>query len=132
MAGADNKSGREPKGRDAESIRQRLDKLGQQLADAKEKRAAAPQSVPEARGAALGKALRLATELVAGVAVGGFIGWALDRLFGLAPFLMVVFLILGAAAGIMNVVRAGRCRPRRRQPARGRRRLWMMMTIRGV
>ena len=82
MAGADNKSGREPNGRDAESIRQRLDKLGQQLADAKEKRAAAPQSVPEARGAALGKALRLATELVAGVAVGGFIGWALDRLFG--------------------------------------------------
>src|SRR5215472_1491025 len=107
MAGADNKSGREPKGRDAESIRQRLDKLGQQLANA-EKRAAAPQSVPEARGAALGKALRLATELVAGVAVGGFIGWALDRLFGLAPFLMVVFLILGAAAGIMNVARAAK------------------------
>ena len=55
MAGADNKSGREPKGRDAESIRQRLDKLGQQLADAKEKRAAAPQSVPEARGPRLAK-----------------------------------------------------------------------------
>jgi ATP synthase protein I len=108
MAGADKKSGREHSGRDAESIRQRLDSLGQQLTDAKERRAAAPQSVPEARGAALGKALRLATELVAGVAVGGFIGWALDRLFGLAPFLMVVFLILGAAAGIMNVVRAAK------------------------
>jgi len=107
MAGADNKSGRENSGRDAESIRQRLDSLGQQLADVKARRAA-PQSEPEARGAALGKALRLATELVAGVAVGGFIGWALDRLFGLAPVLMVVFLILGAAAGIMNVVRAAK------------------------
>ena len=115
MAGADNKSGREPKGRDAESIRQRLDKLGQQLADAKEKRAAAPQSVPEARGAALGKALRLATELVAGVAVGGFIGWALDRLFGTAPILMVVFLVLGAAAGILDVIRSAQ----RRQEAAG-------------
>jgi ATP synthase protein I len=108
MAGADNKSGREASGRDPESIRQRLDKLGQQLADAKERRAAAPQSVPEARGAALGKALRLATELVAGVAVGGFIGWALDRLFGSAPFLLIVFLILGSVAGIMNVVRSAK------------------------
>jgi ATP synthase protein I len=108
MAGADNKSGREAGGRDPESIRQRLDKLGQQLADAKERRAAAPQSVPEARGAALGKALRLATELVAGVAVGGFIGWALDRLFGSAPFLLIVFLILGSVAGIMNVVRSAK------------------------
>jgi ATP synthase protein I len=108
MAGADNKSGRKHSGRDAESIRRRLDSLGQQLADAKKRRATAPQSVPEARGAAFGEALRLATELVAGVVVGGFIGWALDRLFGLAPFLMVVFLILGAAAGIMNVVRAAK------------------------
>ena len=108
MAGADNKSGREPSGRDPESIRQRLDTLGQQLAEAKARRAPAPQLEPEARAAALGKALRLATELVAGVIVGGFIGWALDRAFGSAPFLMVVFLILGSAAGIMNVVRSAK------------------------
>ena len=108
MAGANNKSGREHSGRDAESIRQRLDKLGQQLAEAKGKRATAPRVEGAARGAAYGKALKLATELIAGVAVGGFIGWALDRLFGSAPLLMVVFLILGAAAGIMNVVRAAK------------------------
>ena len=109
MAGADNESGREHSGRNAESIRQRLDSLGQELEKAKARRAAAATQVEgEARGAAFGKALRLATELVAGVAVGGFIGWALDRLFGWAPFLMVAFLILGAAAGIMNVVRAAK------------------------
>jgi len=56
----------------------------------------------------MGQALRLATELVAGVAVGGFIGWALDQLFGTAPFLMVAFLFLGGAAGIMNVVRTAK------------------------
>src|SRR5665648_1049199 len=56
----------------------------------------------------MGQALRLATEMVAGVAVGGFIGWALDRLFGTAPFGMVVFLFLGGAAGIMNVVRTAK------------------------
>jgi ATP synthase protein I len=118
MAGADNKSGREHSGRDAESIRQRLDSLGQQLAEAKARRVAAPQVEGEARGAAFGKALRLSTELVAGVAVGGFIGWALDRLFGLAPFLMVVFLILGAAAGIINVVRAAKEMQAKAPPAR--------------
>jgi ATP synthase protein I len=108
MAGAENKSGREHSGRDSESIRKRLDALGEQLAEAKARRAPAPTPEPEARGAALGKALRLATELIAGVAVGGFIGWALDRLFGSAPFLMVVFLALGATAGIMNVVRSAK------------------------
>ena len=45
---------------------------------------------------------------MAGVAVGGFIGWALDRFLGTAPLLMVVFLGLGAAAGIMNVVRTAK------------------------
>src|SRR5262249_62145595 len=94
--------------READSISQRLDKLWQHLAECKGKRASAPQVEGEARGAAYGQALKLATELIAGVAVGGFIGWALDRLFGSAPLLMVVFLILGAAAGIMNVVRAAK------------------------
>jgi ATP synthase protein I len=47
-------------------------------------------------------------EMVAGVAVGGFIGWALDRFLGTAPFLMVVFLGLGATAGILNVVRTAK------------------------
>ena len=47
-------------------------------------------------------------ELVAGVAVGGFIGWALDRWLGTAPLFMVVFLALGATAGIMNVVRTAK------------------------
>lgn len=56
----------------------------------------------------MGQALRLATELVAGVIVGGFIGWVLDKVFGSTPFLMVVFLLLGAAAGMMNVVRTAK------------------------
>ena len=70
--------------------------------------APAPGPEPQGQGAALGQALRLGVELVAGVAVGGFIGWALDRFLGTAPLLMVVFLGLGAAAGIMNVVRTAK------------------------
>jgi ATP synthase protein I len=108
MAGAENKSGRKQDGRDAGTIRQRLDSLGEQLAEAKARHAPALRPEPQSQGAALGQALRLGIELVAGVAVGGFIGWALDRFLGTAPLLMVVFLGLGAAAGIMNVVRTAK------------------------
>ena len=108
MAGAEKESGRQGSGRDTQGIRRRLSDLEEKVAAARARRGPAPQPEPQARGAALGQALRLATELIAGVAVGGFIGWALDRLFGSAPVLMVVFLLLGAAAGILNVMRSAK------------------------
>jgi ATP synthase protein I len=108
MAGAENQSGRKQSGRDADAIRRRLDALGEKLAEAQGRHRKAPGLQPQSHGAALGQALRLGVELVAGVAVGGFIGWALDRFLGTAPFLMVVFLGLGAAAGILNVVRTAK------------------------
>ena len=49
---------------------------------------------------------RVTTELVAGVVVGTFIGWALDNWLGTTPTLMVVFFFLGSAAGMMNAWRA--------------------------
>ena len=49
---------------------------------------------------------RVTTELVAGVVVGAFIGWAFDSWLGTAPTFMVVMFFLGAAAGMMNVWRA--------------------------
>jgi ATP synthase protein I len=107
MAGAEKESGRHGSGRDTETIRQRLDALAGKLASAHGRREPPPEE-PEGRGKALGQAFRLATELVAGVVVGGFVGWALDGLLGTRPFLMVVFLILGAAAGIINVVRTAK------------------------
>jgi ATP synthase protein I len=107
MAGAENRSGREESGRDNDNIRRRLDSLGEKLAEAKG-RHGTPGLPPPSQGAALGQALRLGVELVAGVAVGGLIGWALDQVFGTAPLLMVVFLGLGAAAGMLNVVRTAK------------------------
>ena len=107
MAGADKTSGRTQSGRDQEGIRRRLDTLGERLAEVQARHAPPPPPDSRARGEALGYALRLGVELVAGVAVGGFIGWALDRWLGSAPFLMVVFLVLGAAAGIDERVPGG-------------------------
>ncbi|MGI9420257.1 MAG: AtpZ/AtpI family protein, partial [Geminicoccaceae bacterium] len=59
----------------------------------------------ERRGNALGLAFRITTELVAGVVVGGLIGWQLDRWLDTSPVLLLVFFGLGVAAGILNVVR---------------------------
>ena len=56
----------------------------------------------------MGQGLKIAVDLVVGVAFGGFVGWWLDRYFGTAPWLMVVLFILGFAAGMMNVIRTAR------------------------
>jgi ATP synthase protein I len=117
MAGADKTSGRHQGARDQDGIRRRLDTLGERLDKVKARHAPPPQAEPSARGEALGYALRLGVELVAGVAVGGFIGWALDRWLGTAPFLMVVFLALGAAAGILNVIRTAKAMQAKAPPA---------------
>ncbi|MBF0375088.1 MAG: AtpZ/AtpI family protein [Alphaproteobacteria bacterium] len=61
-----------------------------------------------ANSAGMGLGFRVAIELVAGVMVGFGIGYGLDLLFGTLPLLMVVFLFLGAAAGVLNVYRTAK------------------------
>ena len=58
------------------------------------------------RGSFMGSAFKLSTELVAAVAVGTIIGFILDTLFDTKPLLIIIFFFLGAAAGILNVIRA--------------------------
>ena len=60
----------------------------------------------EKRGAFMGNAFKLGTELVAAVAVGTIIGFILDSWFGTKPWLIIIFFFLGAAAGMLNVIRA--------------------------
>lgn len=88
---------------DREALRRRAEEIGQRLDSAKARRA--PALTPDQRGQALGQAFRIAVELVAGVAVGGGIGWVLDRFFGSGPWLLLVFLVLGFTAGMLNVAR---------------------------
>jgi ATP synthase protein I len=64
----------------------------------------APRSANDASGLAQG--LRLSTELVAGVVVGGLIGWFLDRWLGISPWGFIVFVLLGFAAGMLNLLRS--------------------------
>ena len=59
----------------------------------------------EKRGSFMGNAFKLGTELVAAVAVGTIIGFILDSWFGTKPWLIIIFFFLGAAAGMLNVIR---------------------------
>jgi ATP synthase protein I len=88
-------------------LRERLRELEQKLQPGDGKREGMSEEELASRGSALGKAFKISTELVAGVFVGGFIGWALDRALG-TNFLIVIFLLLGIAAGFLNVIRAAR------------------------
>ena len=60
----------------------------------------------EKRGSFMGNAFKLGTELVAAVVVGTIIEFILDSWFGTKPWLIVIFFFLGAAAGMLNVIRA--------------------------
>ena len=64
------------------------------------------QDLDEKKGSFMGSAFKLGTELVAAVAVGTIIGFILDTLFDTKPWLIIIFFFLGAAAGMLNVIRA--------------------------
>ena len=53
----------------------------------------------------MARGLRLSSELVAGVLVGAGLGWLIDRWLGISPLGLIVFLLLGFAAGVVNVMR---------------------------
>ena len=59
----------------------------------------------EKKGSFMGNAFKLGTELVAAVAVGTIIGFILDSWFGTKPWFIIIFFFLGAAAGMLNVIR---------------------------
>ena len=57
------------------------------------------------KGEALGLAFRVSVEIVSAVAIGVGIGWLLDGWLDTTPWLLVVFVVVGFAAGILNVYR---------------------------
>jgi len=64
------------------------------------------QDTAQARASAMAIGLRLSSELVAGVLGGAALGWGFDRLLSTSPWGLIVFLLLGFVAGVVNVMRA--------------------------
>ena len=88
----------------------RLNDLGKRLDELQTRQAASVKRAPPSQS---GIAFRFTTELVAALVVGGGLGWGIDWLFGhfgirTSPVFLLVFFVLGAAAGILNVMRAAK------------------------
>ena len=89
---------------DADLARRR-DSLSRSLnAEQRQHAAAAAPRRSDTRGFSLG--IRLAGEFVAAIVVGAAIGWGLDWLAGTTPWGMIGFLLLGFAAGVVNIMRS--------------------------
>ncbi|MDT1061490.1 AtpZ/AtpI family protein [Paracoccus sp. CPCC 101403] len=84
--------------RDAERLRQLEARLGQKVEPPEASRG-------EEHFSQANLAWRMVTELVAGLGIGFGIGFGLDTLFGTTPILMVVFVLIGLAAGIKTMLR---------------------------
>jgi ATP synthase protein I len=88
---------------DEAALAARLERLGGTL---EARRAAEEAANAKARPAGFAQATKIASEFVAGVIVGGGLGWVIDRALGTAPWALIVFVLLGFAAGVLNVLRA--------------------------
>ena len=92
--------------KDTQRDKQRLAEIDRRLekmqAQREEKERPGRSALPEGMAAIMG---RVATELVAGVVVGAFIGWALDRWLDTSPLFLLVMFFMGAIAGMLNVWR---------------------------
>lgn len=80
-----------------------LDSLDKRIAHARsETTEERHKRVPEATKSV---AMRSGTELIAGVAVGGFLGYQADEWLGTRPAATVFGIFLGMAGGVMNIYR---------------------------
>ena len=93
-------------------ISTRLKDLDARLAAEKSDKTAAEKPAIQYQGASdYSKGYRLASEFVAGVLVGGLLGYGLDYLVGTLPLFLIIFLLLGFGAGILNMSRAANRSP---------------------
>ena len=106
---------------DEAALSARFQRLGERLGQFNRSRNSdsQPGERPASDPSAIARGFRLSAELVAGVLVGAGIGWLLDRWLGISPWGMIVFLLLGFTAGVLNVMRAaGVVQPNRLDPPR--------------
>lgn len=106
---------------DEAALSARLRRLGDQLEHVAPSRAPNKGPGPAGDPSAMARGFRLSAELVGGVVVGAMIGWLLDRWLGISPWGLIVFLLFGFAAGVLNVIRSAGVAPTPTTPGEDRR-----------
>ncbi|MGD1885860.1 MAG: AtpZ/AtpI family protein [Cohaesibacteraceae bacterium] len=88
---------------DLSDVRRRLDALDDKLGAHRPK--ADGDDADAAKRTGYGLAVRVSSDFIAAIFVGGALGWFLDSVAGTGPFGLIVLLLLGFAAGVLNVMR---------------------------
>jgi ATP synthase protein I len=94
---------------DEAALSARLQRLSEGLGEARQRTGQTPSGPGEDRAttaSGYARGFRLSSELVAGVVVGAGLGWLIDRWLGISPWGLIVFLLFGFAAGVLNVMRS--------------------------
>lgn len=65
-----------------------------------------PRGGGPGNGAAWGRAMRVSSDLLAGLFVGSLLGLGLDRWLGTQPWFLLAGIGLGFAAGLRNIMRS--------------------------
>ena len=89
-----------------DELSHRLDALKDKLGESQPQTAERQHKPSSSDRAGIAQALRLSSEFIAGVIVGGAIGYAVDTFFNTSPWGLIVFLLLGFCAAILNILRA--------------------------
>lgn len=97
---------RGPPPTDEAALSARLKRLGERLEQANRPPENGSGRRQTVNSSAYARGFRLSSELIGGVLAGGVIGWLIDDWLGSSPWAFIVFLLLGFAAGILNVMRA--------------------------
>ena len=87
-----------------EELDKRLRDMNKRLGRDVQKSGEESSRKPDSAG--YGNAFRLSSEFISAILVGAAIGYGIDWLLGTTPWAMIVFLLLGFVAGVMNVLRA--------------------------
>ena len=110
---SDNANGnRDHSSSDEAALSARLGSLDQRLSDIRDSRKIGTDQPgtesgdTAARASAMALGFRLSSELIAGVVVGTILGWGFDRLLSTSPWGLIVFMLLGFVAGVINVMRS--------------------------
>lgn len=88
----------------SESLDARRKRLDDQLSARRKVEPEAGSNREASKGYAL--AVKLSSEFIAGVVVGVILGYMFDRFLGTSPWGLIVFLLLGFCAGVLNVLRS--------------------------
>ena len=86
--------------------KQRMAQLGARIDAAKKAKVPKPRADTDLSGGEL--AWRMVIEMVSGLGIGFGIGYGLDRLLGTIPIFLVLFTLLGLAAGVKVMLRSAK------------------------